>query len=445
VAADSLDGVLLSSVVQYFPNVEYLLEVLRQSLSAVRAGGFVLLADLRHYGLVDWWEASVEAGRAEPRTTVEEVRRRMQLRRAQERELFVDPTLFVALRHQDARIASVQLRLQRGRARNELNTFRYSVVLHVGEPPAGAACARRPAGLLALSQIEQQLREGGWERVCFSGLANARLAGEQAFWRRLQDAPAMMPVAELREALAAGTAIEPEHVIEPEDVYELGERLGYEVELFCAPGAPERMDAVFVRPGTAPAQVPLAQEKPLQRPWSSYANNPLSGKLSQELLPELKRHLRLKLPHYMVPANLVLLDALPLTATGKLDRRALPDPDAAALGADHYHPPTTALQQALAAIWCELLGLERISTTANFFDVGGHSLLATQLVSRIRRNLDVEIPLRTIFENPVLEDLCTVILKQEESPGHATSAAELMLEIEQMSADDVQLLLKKVG
>src|SRR5258708_9167545 len=110
------------------------------------------------------------------------------------------------------------------------------------------------------------------------------------------------------------------------------------------------MDAVFVRPGAAPAQVPLAQEMPLQRPWSSYANNPLSGKLSQELLPELKRHLRLKLPHYMVPANLVLLDALPLTATGKLDRRALPDPDAAALGADDYHAPATALHQALAAI-----------------------------------------------------------------------------------------------
>ncbi|OLS62232.1 non-ribosomal peptide synthetase [Pseudomonas putida] len=116
-----------------------------------------------------------------------------------------------------------------------------------------------------------------------------------------------------------------------------------------------------------------------------------------DLREALKTHLKANLPDYMVPAHLILLDAFPLTANGKLDRKALPKPDAANLqGA--YVAPVSELEQQLATIWAEVLQVEKVGLTDNFFELGGHSLLATQVVSRIRQQLNLELTLRNLFE-----------------------------------------------
>ncbi|WP_392387825.1 condensation domain-containing protein [Burkholderia gladioli] len=119
------------------------------------------------------------------------------------------------------------------------------------------------------------------------------------------------------------------------------------------------------------------------------------------------------LPDYMVPAHFVRLAALPLSAHGKLERRALPAPEARAAegagGANGFAAPVTALQRALAAIWADVLKLERVGLDEHFFAAGGHSLLATQLVARIRRDLGLELPLHAIFEAPTLGRLAARI------------------------------------
>ncbi|MFC0710700.1 AMP-binding protein, partial [Azorhizophilus paspali] len=112
---------------------------------------------------------------------------------------------------------------------------------------------------------------------------------------------------------------------------------------------------------------------------------------------ELKEYLRAMLPDYMVPAHLVFLERLPLTPNGKLDRKALPRPDASLLQ-QAYVAPASELEQRIAAIWAEVLKVERVGLTDNFFELGGHSLLATQVISRVRQSLDIELPLRTLFE-----------------------------------------------
>ncbi|HEX6750909.1 MAG TPA: amino acid adenylation domain-containing protein, partial [Longimicrobium sp.] len=118
----------------------------------------------------------------------------------------------------------------------------------------------------------------------------------------------------------------------------------------------------------------------------------------------LKAHLAERLPEHMVPAAYVRLEAMPLTPSGKVDRRALPAPEADAFPARGYEAPSGTVEEALAAIWAELLGAERVGRRDHFFERGGHSLLAVQVVSRVRQALGVEAAPRDVFERPVLAD-----------------------------------------
>ncbi|WP_448651634.1 amino acid adenylation domain-containing protein [Pseudomonas fluorescens] len=123
---------------------------------------------------------------------------------------------------------------------------------------------------------------------------------------------------------------------------------------------------------------------------------------------QLKATLREQLPDYMVPAQLIFLARMPLNPNGKLDRQALPKPDATSVQAD-WQAPVTALQQQVAAIWADILGTERVGLTQHFFELGGHSLLAMQVVSRLRQALNLEVPLKALFEQPRLDGFVAAI------------------------------------
>jgi amino acid adenylation domain-containing protein/FkbM family methyltransferase len=139
--------------------------------------------------------------------------------------------------------------------------------------------------------------------------------------------------------------------------------------------------------------------------------------LNQEQAPmssELRSFLRKQLPDYMVPSAFVLLDTLPLTRNGKVDRRALPTPDAVKSEfVEAFVTPRGPVEEVLAGIWAEVLGLERVSVHDSFFDLGGHSLKASQIIYRVRDALHIELPLRSIFETPSVAELATIIEKDD--------------------------------
>ena len=141
-------------------------------------------------------------------------------------------------------------------------------------------------------------------------------------------------------------------------------------------------------------------------------------------ISELRRFLIKKLPEYMVPSAFVLLDALPLTPIGKVDRGALPPPDKTR---PHLQsalvPPRTQGEDALADIWAEVLGLAHVGIHDNFFELGGHSLLATRVILRIGDAFQVELPLRSLFENPTIAELSEAIQKARESSTDLRLAA----------------------
>src|SRR5262249_26566614 len=145
-----------------------------------------------------------------------------------------------------------------------------------------------------------------------------------------------------------------EDAIDPEDVWSLSETLPYEVDvLWSDAGAGEYFDIVFRPQITQIAQIELKDQRNLwTKPLALYANNPLHGRMAQQLIPRLRGHLEEKLPDYMIPASFVLLDALPLTPNGKVDRRALPAPDETRpeQGSD-FVAPSTPIEELLGRLW----------------------------------------------------------------------------------------------
>jgi acyl-coenzyme A synthetase/AMP-(fatty) acid ligase/acyl carrier protein len=145
---------------------------------------------------------------------------------------------------------------------------------------------------------------------------------------------------------------------------------------------------------------------------------------------ELRGWLKEKLPEYMLPSAFVLLAALPLTLNGKVDRKALPDPDHTRSELEGANmAPRTPQEETLARIWAEVLGLERMSIQDDFFKLGGDSLLAAQAISRVCDAFEVELPLRTLFERTTIAELAVPVAE-----------AVLLAEIEKLSNDEVQEL-----
>ncbi|HFQ93362.1 MAG TPA: hypothetical protein ENK32_05100 [Anaerolineae bacterium] len=160
---------------------------------------------------------------------------------------------------------------------------------------------------------------------------------------------------------------------------------------------------------------------------------------------ELRTFLKDKLPDYMIPAHFVPLDSLPLTASGKVNRRALPAPQLtrAAIAAE-YVPPRNEIEEELVEMWQALLAVEQIGIYDNFFDLGGHSLLATQLIARIRAAFQVDLPLRRLFTAPNIANLADLITETLIAEEDDAALAQLLAELEELPEDETQDLLAEL-
>jgi len=175
---------------------------------------------------------------------------------------------------------------------------------------------------------------------------------------------------------------------------------------------------------------------------------------------ELRQYLRSKLPEHMVPARFVQVAELPLLPSGKVNRRALATVEGVVLSEQGMVAPRTAVEQKLAGMWREVLKVGKVGVDQNFFELGGHSLLVLQVMVRIRREFDVELGVRTMFEEPTIEELAievekaramgmkaqTPVLERRARPRAAENAIReaLLAQLDTLSADDVQTLLKHV-
>ncbi|NEO41472.1 MAG: amino acid adenylation domain-containing protein [Moorea sp. SIOASIH] len=411
IASQSFDMVIINSVIQYFMNVEYLLQVISEAIRIVKPGGIIFLGDIQSLPLMKAFHSSVQLYQATPSLSVEQLKLKIDKQMEQEQELLISPELFVALKEKHPEITHVQIRLERGREQNEMNKYRYSVLLHIEAQAASIIAPTVESGAdMSAQEIETYLRDHEPESICFSGLVNGRVANDVGLVELLSQPESKQNVQQLRQTLESKAV----NGIDPERLYELSSDNGYSLELcWSAEGRGELMDGVFVRSELAKEGIvltPLTQKSVVASNWHHYGNNPLSSELGKQLVPQLREYLELRLPEYMMPSELMVLSQLPLTPNGKVDRKALPVPDVASSVSTEYVAPQTQTQKVLTEIWQEVLGIEKVGIHDNFFfDLGGHSLKATQVVSRIPQAFDIEFPLNKIFESSTVESISKYI------------------------------------
>jgi amino acid adenylation domain-containing protein len=424
IALHQFDTVVLNSIIQYFPSVDYLLEVLEGAINVIGERGQIFVGDVRSLPLLEPYHAAVQLAQASDSKTVEQWQQQVRQSVAGEEELVIDPTFFLALKQHFSQISWVEIQPKRSPAHNELTQFRYDVTLHL-EPinnqpllsgnPTVITWLNWQLDQLSLTQIKDKLLTDKPEFWGIRGIPNQRVEQALKIWEWVENAPDVETVEQLKKLLKQQV----DTGINPEQVWQLAESLGYTAHLSWWESSQDgSFDVIFQRNSEAEDSKKLTlsklafwDDKAIKtKPWTDYTNNPLRGKLVQKLIPKVREFLQEKLPSYMVPQAFVLLDSLPLTPNGKVDRKALPSPDAATRNlANSFVLPRNPIEAQLTQIWSEVLGLERIGVKDNFFELGGHSLLATQVLSRINSAFGLDLSVQIMFESPTIAGIAGYI------------------------------------
>ncbi len=425
------DVILLNSVVQYFPSADYLQRVLEGAVRVLAPGGKILLGDLRNLRLHRALASSVERSRAEPQTTTEVLKQRTHARLEHEEELLVDPVLFEQLVGVLPRCSGCEIHVKAMRSDNELSRFRYEVVLEFDRAkdhdPTATTGDVTTSAWSGIDSLRKLLLQKPQQRLLIHGIPNARVMGDVIADQWIQDSPQHITAAELELRLnnqlaALSSAAAP---VTPAELYQLAEDTGYRLQLGWDNEALDQLNGLLYPRDSRP---PQASNRPhVQQPlnWSSFTNAPLKQREQQRATAVWRQALHERLPEYMVPSAFVLLDRLPRTLQGKVDKQALPPPPADRPDwAGTYVAPRCEAERVLVEVWEELLDVRPIGIEDNFFELGGHSMLAVRMVSAVQERLDKNLPLAALFKSPTIEQLAEILMNPNAS-GKANSLVRL--------------------
>jgi amino acid adenylation domain-containing protein len=451
---EKFDLIMMNSVVQYFPDLEYLMTVLTRAIEALQSGGAIFIGDVRSYPLLEAFHASVQLYQAPDSLSCDALWNRVQKKVRQEAELVVAPEFFTALPQRLPQINRVEVHLKRGQARNELTCFRYDVALHVGEPAVEAECEWLDwdQESLSLSVLKDRLSRIRSEALGITGIPNARLYRDVAAVRMLSCGQHPATVGELRVKLDN----EQPTTVELEDLWGLAQELEFNIEVRPSHSAVSSCDVVFRRKevngkDVSHGVVKFPGESGSMRSLASYATDPLQQAVARALATELRSWLAAKLPEYMLPVAYVQMERLPLTASGKLDRKGLPKPEADAYATSGYEAPQGEMENMLAGMWAELLQVERVGRQDSFFALGGHSLQAVTLMERIgQRGFEVEAAV--LFSSPTLAGLAAALkekikvhtVTENRIPIGAEEITPQMLPLAPLTAEEINRIVSGV-
>lgn len=390
----SFDTVIINSVFQLFPSADYAKQVIDKALRLLTPGGRIFIGDVQNFELLDAYHASVQIHR-HSNETFSSVRMAWKKAVASEDQLMISPDFFEKIKNSMPQISRISVNLKQGHYRNELNKFRYDVVLHTDRTPSksthGNIVILEYQGQISTEVIGQILMDNTGQAVSIKNIPNARLQSDIFGLSCLQnESIEHMRVSDISDDCSVVG-------IDPQACWDIAEKLG----AFCHvtwSDHPGCFDAWWSFDSDFCPEI-----TPLTSPKHSVANDPLRATRRRKMVEVLLEHLKTTLPEYMVPSHLIILDTLPVKTSGKVDFHALPSPDS--IQSHHWKKPETETERNLARLWEETLGVSDAGIDDDFFSMGGHSLLAVQLIYRIRQHFSVEIALVQLFEARTIRKL----------------------------------------
>ncbi len=411
----SFDTVILNSIVQYFPHAGYLAEVIDNAMDLLAPGGSLFIGDVRNNSLQGVFQTAVAIARA-PGADADEIRQRVQRALLSEPELLLSPEFFTTWAAGHASVAGLDIEVKRGLADNELNQYRYDVTIH-----------KAPAPVRSLADAPSW----AWTQCAGLGGLRTRLTSQRPTAVRVTEIPRAGLIRDVRieEGLAAGLPLDDARAqagatqslgttpatATSEELHRLGEATGYRVAVTWG-AQPGTLDAVFITPAgqqadqqtQALADIYLPPAEARQR--STHANDPHTN----TKISAVRQQVSARLPDYMVPAQIMVLDELPLTASGKIDRKALPAP---VFAATSFRAPRTQTEKVIAEVFAEVLGVNRVGLDDDFFALGGDSLIATRVSARLQLALGREVPVRYLFDASKVEGLADYLNRHRGGPA----------------------------
>lgn len=393
------DTIIINSVIQYFPSSSHVKQLIERSLELLSDDGKLFIGDVRNYHLLYHQHASVLYHKAESGISVSDLQIRIENSIHSEEELLIAPNFFINLMDELDNVAHVQTLVKIALYDNEMSKFRYDVVIHKSQP-FYLSCDYMidyENNFNNLSEISDYIQTNSGKSILIYNVKNKKLFSEnklvQAIQGNINDA--VVSQLELEQINSNG--------IDPYELSIVLNKLNYNYEMLLDDTIDNGF-CVFLWKQTDENNYYVADSINLiSADNKKLSNNPLLLKISQVLAPELRSYLQNKIPDYMLPNQIVILESMPLNVNGKIERKKLPRiSQNLRRNLNSIQLPINDVEKQIHDIWCRSLNLEAIDINENFFSIGGHSLLATKIIASINSELSVNLSIRDVFKYPTI-------------------------------------------
>lgn len=397
------DVIVINSVVQYFPSVHYLYDVLSKLAGLLSENGHIFIGDVRNNELLSDFHHSVELFKMHSSTPVIVYKERVQRIIEKEEELNVSPAFFRYAADSIEGLKNAAVMLKRGSYLNEMSKFRYDVLLSNAEPAEKPVVKDISSFSLPLEMIREELDKCEDNALLIKGISNSRIDDDVLISELAEGMDDNVPISVLKQEIS----IRSKKAIDPNTLIRLAKEKDMKCICLISENDRKCYDALFMSNEHDLDEV-ITSAATSVKDIRTCANAPEESNRVRQLVPQVTKLLKSQLPEYMIPSFFVIVSDFPVNSNGKLDQSKLPDPSTIKLLDDEsYVAPSTPIEKKIAQVWAEILGIEKVGIRNNFFEMGGDSILCIRSVSRIN-NAGIKITPSDVFQNPTIEELAKI-------------------------------------
>lgn len=411
----SFDTIIINSVAQYFPDVTYFENALKASIERIHEKGNIIIGDVRSYDRLNMYYLSVELSHLDQKASISTLKKNIETRRENEKELIFSCNYFKELDKRFPEIACVTITPKHGYINNELSKYRYDVILTIKKQEIMEPSDNLNVEILdwkqsnkEVSLLKNNIENYNGDILHIVNIPDERVEFEARFIQQLESISEQTTIESFSKLLQYQKCNSLSYG-EIKDITSASKEKGFYVHI-SVDNVLGCLDMILFKPY-------IKKESVVQylNNYYSYDNyeekttDPLKYKVQYKAVEKIKEFLKDKLPYYMIPNEFILIDRLPLTINGKIDYEALPKPKLCNITLQKENWCEENIIKEVTRVWRNLLHVEEVLPDDNFFLLGGHSLLATNLIFSLNDIYGIRIPLKYLFEEPTVRGISKYI------------------------------------